>query len=89
MPFLKLQHSNQFGFKNTHSANLPIVNETMNYYKRGRSNFHVVSLDAANFLTSCEEMVSFTSYTNLYYTGASIWRLVYQYYGENSAVVSA
>ena len=49
MPFLEDQHDNQFGYKKMTSCKSAyyVVNETINYYKVGSSNCHVVSLDAA------------------------------------------
>ena len=49
MPFLDDQHSNQFGYKRATSCKSAyyVVNETISYYKSGRSNCHIISLDAA------------------------------------------
>jgi hypothetical protein len=48
MPLLDDQHSNQFGYKRATSCRSEyyVVNETIGYYKSGRSNCHVISQDA-------------------------------------------
>ena len=88
MPFLEHQHENQFGYKKAtscKSAHL-VVNETINYYKVGRSNCHVVSLDAAKAFDKLWRDGLFFKLMDK--TDSSIWRLLHKYYSESFVIVA-
>ena len=88
MPWLTKFNRCQFGYKRNTSCKTAffIANETINYYKHGRSNMHLVSLDAAKafdklwrdglFLKLIDKMES------------SIWRILYKYYTNSHIIVS-
>ena len=87
MPFLEYQHTHQFGYKKATSCKSAyfVVNETLNHYKCGGSNCHVVSLDAAKAFDKLWRDGLF--YKLISWTEAPIWRLLYHYYAVSCVVV--
>jgi len=87
MPFLEQQHPNQFGYKKATSCKAAyyVVNESINYYRTGRSNCHVVSLDAAKAFDKLWRDGLFDKLKPV--TDPCAWRLLHRYYEESCAVV--
>ncbi len=87
MPFLEEQNPNQFGYKKATSCKSAyyVVNESMNYFKSGRSNCHVVSLDAAKAFDKLWRDGLFEKLKPV--TEPCTWRLLHRYYEESFAVV--
>jgi len=87
MPFLEQQHSNQFGYKKATSCKAAyyVANESISYYRTGRSNCHVVSLDAAKAFDKLWRDGLFEKLKPV--TDPCTWRLLHRYYEESFAVV--
>ena len=80
-------HRNQFGYKRFTSCKNAhfVVNETLNYYKCGRSNCHVVSLDATKAFDKLWRAGLFYKLINR--VKPEFWRILYLYYASSTIIV--
>lgn len=78
---------NQFGYRKKTSCKNAffIANEAISFYESGKSNCHVISLDAAKAFDKMWRQGLF--YKLMKDTDAMTWRLLYEYYSISKAVV--
>jgi retron-type reverse transcriptase len=88
MPCITNLSTNQFGYKKNTSCKsaFMVANETIQYYKAGSSNVHVVSLDAAKAFDKLWRKGLFHKLKSK--LDPAIWRLLYNYYAASIVMVS-
>ena len=87
LPWVDNLSHNQFGYKSKTSCKSAffVVNETAQYYCSGKSNVHVVSLDAAKaFDKMWRQGLFYKLINNL---EPAIWRLLFNYYNSSYIIV--
>ena len=83
----KLIHNNQFGYKQHTSCKHAyfMVNETINYYKNGKSTIHLVSLDATKAFDKLWRHGLF--YKLIDKIDTLVWRAIYEYYSKSKIIL--
>ena len=83
MPHLGYLSRNQFGYKKNTSCKSAffVVNETLQFYRTGGSNYHVVSLNASKAFDKLWRSGLF--YKLIEWTDSSTWRLLHNYYSKS------
>jgi hypothetical protein len=87
MDFLKASNSNQFGYRRKTSCKHAFFtdNETIQYFKKGKSDIFVVSLDASKAFDKLWRAGLFKMMLGK--AEPIYWRILYNYYSDSKMIV--
>ena len=85
--FISITSRNQFGYQNNTSCKHAyfVVNETINYYRHGKSAIHIASLDATKAFDKLWRGGLF--YKLIPKIDAKLWRSIIAYYNQSKIIV--
>ena len=88
MPILNESNPKQFGYKRNTSCKSAyfLLNETFQFYKRGKSNLHLISLDASKAFDKLWRAGLFFKLIDV--IEPPIWRILFFYYANSKLTIS-